>query len=243
MSGKHGKFSDWGVTDEPGSKVFYDVNLPLWGMYSVAARGLVLHDKDSGARTGCGNFGHLCAVWDRQPQVDEVRIDYNGDDVWGYQILQQRKGCPWCATSVKSYFRYKDSADDYWTGVCADEDHALYSVCQSGQAESKFHIHTIRDEVFEWAGCANNGGHYNPQVGVPCRWGYQGENSDLCELGDLNNKMGKLTISNSGWTTSQETDLYAPLSESSQGYNFAGRSITIHAPSGDRMTCGPTDLN
>jgi len=243
LSGKHGKFSDWGVTDEAGSKIFHDVNLPIWGRHSVAARGLVLHDSATGARTGCANFGHMCMFWDRQPPVDEVRIDYTGSDVWGYQILQQRQNCPWCATSVKSKFQYKDQSDDYWIGVCNDEDHALYSVCQTGSAENKFHIHTIRDEVFEWSGCGNNGGHYNPQVGVPCISGYQGPNSDLCELGDLNNKMGKLVIGNQGWTTSQETDLYAPLTESSQGYNFSNRSITIHAPSGARLTCGPTDLN
>jgi len=116
------------------------------------------------------------------------------------------------------------------------------------EAESNFHVHTIRDEVNEWAGCNNNGGHYNPQVGVPCMgmgspgaaYGY---NYPRCELGDLSNKLGRLVISNAEWTTSQSTDLYAPLTESSQGYQFSNRSITIHAPNGDRMTCGPTDLN
>lgn len=242
LSGKHGTFADWGVTDDAGSKVFYDVNLPLWGSNSVAARGVVLHDAASGARAACGNFGHMCSVWDRQPKFDEIKIDYNGEDVWGYQVLQQRKGCPWCATSVKSYFRYKDAADDFWTTVCADTEHALFAVCDTGSAESKFHIHTIRDEVNEWAGCNNNGGHYNPQVGVPCMSGTQGPNGDLCELGDLSNKLGKLVIGNAGWTTSQTTDLYAPLTESSLGYQFSNRSITIHAPSGARLTCGPTDL-
>ena len=101
--GKHGTIADWGVTDDAGSKVFYDVNLPLWGTNSVAARSVVLHDAASGARTACGNFGHMCSVWDRQPKYDEIKIDYNGEDVWGYQVLQQMKGCPWCATSVKSH--------------------------------------------------------------------------------------------------------------------------------------------
>jgi len=138
------------------------------------------------------------------------------------------------------HFRYKDAADDFWTGVCADTEHPLFAVCETGSAESKFHVHTIRDEVNEWDGCNNNGGHYNPQVGVPCMmsWG-----PDLCELGDLSNKLEKLVISNTGWTTSQVTDVYAPLTESSQGYQFSGRSITVHAPNGDRLTCGPTDLN
>ena len=72
--------------------------------------------------------------------------------------------------------------------------------------------------------------------------GTQGPNGDLCELGDLSNKLGKLVIGNAGWTTSQTTDLYAPLTESSLGYQFSNRSITIHAPSGARLTCGPTDL-
>ena len=143
------------------------------------------------------------------------------------------------------HFRYKDvDVDaDFWTAVCADTEHALFAVCDTGSAESKFHIHTIRDEVNEWAGCNNNGGHYNPQVGVPCMSGTQGPNGDLCELGDLSNKLGKLVISNTEWTTSQTNDLYAPLTESSQGYQFSDRSITVHAPSGDRLTCGPTDLN
>merc|ERR1712048_1279839 len=60
--------------------------------------------------------------------------------------------------------------------------------------------------------------------------------------GDLNNKMGLLTIGNQGWITSQETDLYAPLTPSSEGYSFSNKSITIHAPNGARLTCGPTDL-
>jgi len=226
LSGKHGTFADWGVTDDAGSKVFYDFNLPLWGKNSVAARSIVLHDAVSGERVACGNLGHMGPAWDQQPELDEVKIDYNGEDVYGDQVFQQRKDCPWCATSVKSHLRYKDDAE----------------------AESNFHVHTIRDEVNEWTGCNNNGGHYNPQVGVPCMDLSQASNSDpytypICELGDLSTKLGKLVIKSAEWTTSQSTDLFAPLTESSQGYNFSNRSITIHAPNGDRMTCGPTDLN
>merc|ERR1711879_497044 len=59
------------------------------------------------------------------PPVDIVRIDYTGSDVMGYQILSQRADCPFCATAVKSYFRYKDASDAYWTDVCSNVDHAL----------------------------------------------------------------------------------------------------------------------
>jgi len=103
LSGKYGTFADWGVTDDAGSKVFYDNNLPLWGSNSVAARSIVLHDAVSGERVACGNLGHMGPAWDQQPELDEVKIDYNGEDVYGVQVFQQRKDCPWCATSVKSH--------------------------------------------------------------------------------------------------------------------------------------------
>ena len=255
LSGKHGDFGyvDYAVTpiqhySSTASRIYYDVNLPIWGKNSVAGRSVVLHKSTDGSRAACGNLGHLSTKYDSKPEIDEIKIDYSGlTEVEGYQIFQQVKNCPSCQTTVKSNLRYKfDEAA--WNAICSTSSLPLYSseTCEGADySESKFHIHTIRDGVNEWTGCANNGGHYNPQRGVPCDNGYQGDYQDLCEVGDLNNKIGLLKIGKTEFFTEQKTDIYAPLSDENGDYiyAFAEKSITIHAPNGDRMLCGPTDLN
>ena len=85
--------------------------------------------------------------------------------------------------------------------VTTDEE--VYGSCPNA-ADHKYHIHVTSYPTGSGnAWCTHTGGHYHPQVGVPCPLG-------LCEVGDLSNKHGKLNFGCTAISV-QFTDLYRAL--------------------------------
>jgi len=248
LSGKHGLFSGDDYKQSGfGVNVYWDVDLPIWGQHSVAARGIVLHDA-SGSRKTCGNFGHQCTSFIVQPPVNRITVTYSGI-VEGTQVLEQSAVCPSCPTMVKTDLKYGADLDTYYCADGSPYAELIEAPCATTQAEHKYHIHTLAAGAGDFAHCGATGGHYNPQEGVPCHSGTQGSDGSLCEIGDLSNKLGKLVFGDGNGTKKQQTDLYAPLSglysfndQTDNGNGLVHKSITIHAPTGDRMSCADVEL-
>jgi Cu/Zn superoxide dismutase len=213
LSGKHGKWDTLGFSvgamDEETIAV-NDANLPLWGMDSIAGRSIVFHAQD-GSRKGCSNIGLANSMEGMIPEETRGHVDFVGE-LSGSMSFRQLKDSPNSPTVIKSTLKFSDSRADV--------------------TEHKYHVHTLYDFSHSNGDCNNNGGHYHPTTGVPCLTPNLA--GDVCEIGDLNNKLGKLVLTGAD-TVLTQTDNWLPLSGD---YSILWKSITIHNVDGSRMSCG-----
>ena len=145
------------------------------------------------------------------PEEIHGNVDFVGE-LTGSMSFRQVKDSPNSPTVIKSSLKFSDERSDI--------------------TFHKYHVHTLYDFSYSNGDCNNNGGHYHPTTGVPCLT--PNLDGNVCEIGYLNNKLGKLELSgNSGALT--QTDNWLPLSGE---YSILGKSITIHNVDGSRMSCG-----
>ena len=213
LNGKHGKWDTFGFQNDGNThaKQVEDAYLPLWGMDSIAGRSIVFHAQD-GARFGCVNIGLTTSAFGEIPEEVQGHVDFAGV-LEGQMSFRQKADDPNSPTIVKSTLKFSDSRTE--------------------TTQHKYHVHTIYDFSGSNAECNNNGGHYHPSTGVPCLTPNLNGNT-VCEIGDLNNKLGLLSLTGSD-TKLTQTDNWLPLSGD---YSILGKSITIHNTDGSRMSCG-----
>eukprot|EP00094_Tigriopus_californicus_P005910 TCALIF_05695-PA protein Name:"Similar to sodE Superoxide dismutase [Cu-Zn] 5 (Dictyostelium discoideum)" AED:0.01 eAED:0.01 QI:0/-1/0/1/-1/1/1/0/1143 len=221
LSGKYGSFQDQNVRFDE----FIDPTLSLFGKWSIVGRSIVIHEIPVPHRLACTNIDLV----DREMLTAVAEYTY---PIAGRIIFRQELEDPFSDTQVfVESLVYSDGS-------------------KNGTTDHPWHVHTAipGKDYFNWTGrCLSAMDHFNPydvsledNVYNECR---NDHTPYRCELGDLANKLGRLSVAgrkkNIQETLRFYTDTNLPLSGPT---GIIGRSIVIHddkAPEhrGDRMAC------
>lgn len=195
-----------------------DDNLPLFGTHSIVGRSVVIHyDDATGSRWICENINYGI-------ETDTIIGNFKYP-VIGSIMLRQLKNEPHSDTSLFIQLGYSDARP-----------------VSSGHA---WHVHKdpTGDDFDSPLGqrCITERGTYNPyKVSTSGDSNYYSEcksgNTLRCKLGDLAGRHGNLTIGTDtgGYAKLFLTDIHMPLSGP---MTILGRSIDVHAPNYDRLSC------
>eukprot|EP00095_Tigriopus_kingsejongensis_P007890 snap_masked-scaffold720_size106930-processed-gene-0.10 protein:Tk07890 transcript:snap_masked-scaffold720_size106930-processed-gene-0.10-mRNA-1 annotation:"hypothetical protein L798_15715" len=221
LSGKYGTFE--GLDEHQGA--YIDPTLSLFGSLSIVGRSVVIHESPIPLRWTCANVDLV----DRELITAVATYTY---PIAGRIIFRQEMDDPFADTQI-----FVESLV-YSDGTKNDTD------------DHRWHVHTAipGKDYFNWTGrCLSAKGHFNPYLVNQEENIYNecvNEHTPYrCELGDLSNKLGRLTVagrkSNIKSTLQFFTDINLPLTGP---IGIIGRSIVIHddkAPEhrGERMAC------
>lgn len=203
---------------------FVDPYLSLFGKYSVVGRSVVIHETPIPKRLVCAN------IESDRPMVTAIAQ-------FSYPIVGR--------------IIFRQDSEDLLADTTVFVESLLYSDgTKNDTFDHKWHVHVNvpGKDYFNWTSrCVSAGPHYNPysvsKDDSDYNTCFNDHNPYICELGDLANKLGKLTVAgkkvNIKSTTKFFTDTNLPLSG---GSSIIGHSIVVHddhAPKhrGNRMAC------
>ena len=206
LSGKFGPLNPDSMTSE----VYEDVFLPLYGVYSIVGRSVVIHRGD-GARWVCANIEY-------PSDVTIVYSPFRNVLVGNIYFIQ-----PYMPVSLTTVFTRLSNVSGSVNSIGHNWHVHENAIGDSGDcAEGGPHYNPrgipVSSPTYET--------YCNPS------------NQTSCEIGDLTGKSSRLDFMN-GHTTSLYTDTELPLRVNSDGYNIVGRSVVIHASNagGPRIAC------
>jgi Cu/Zn superoxide dismutase len=218
LNQKFGNLASLAVGGKIEDKIVWDVNLPLFGRYSVMGRSMTV---TVGGAVTCANIGYPKDV---KTNVGIATFTY---PVIGRIMIRQISTDPQSETSIFIEMKYPD-------GSTTTPNH-----------EWHVHVSKIMADFMESTGtCAKTGGHFNPYAAntKAAQYSNCGPSNPLqCELGDSSNKHAKINIgSGNGFNRYFFTDIDLPLS----GVNSVlGRSFVIHGANAaaGRYACANID--
>ena len=206
LSGKFGRLNPDSMTSE----VYEDVFLPLYGVYSIVGRSVVIHRGD-GACWVCANIEY----------PTDVTIAYSPfRNVLAGNIYFIQ---PYMPVSLTTVFTRLSNISGSVNSIGHNWHVHENAIGDRGDCvEGGPHYNPRRIPVS------------SPTYETYCN----PSNQTSCEIGDLTGKSSRLDFMN-GRTTSLYTDTELPLRVNSDGYNIVGRSVVIHASNagGPRIAC------
>lgn len=220
LSGKY-SLLDSGPLADIHFGIYADFNLPLFGVYSIVGRSVVIHRPD-GSRWICAMIGY--------PKTRTAVANFYYP-VAGRLIFRQKYDDYQAETSIFGELTYSDGS------LNNTENHRW-----------DIHEDVPGRDFYNWTKrCESVGGDYNPyEAGRGRQYERQcnAENSLRCEVGDLTSKNGRISVAARKGTLKNKfffTDTHLPLSGP---YTIIGHSLVIHddqAPPhrGDRLACTP----
>nr|ALK82329.1 copper/zinc superoxide dismutase [Pinctada fucata] len=212
LSGKYGKLDN----SNNFVKSFTDNNLPLFGIYSIIGRSVVIHRKD-GSRWICSTI---------VPEGTLIRtVATFKSPVIGRIVMMQDAGDRFADTQVYVELNYAN-------GITTSTSYHAWHV----------HVNEIcSDFNGKSCACSSAGGHFNP-YNVELQGDYKSQcnprNPLRCELGDQSGKNGRLSIrsQNGDFSRFFFTDEHLQLTGN---FGVIGKSVVIHAANSGsaRLAC------